>query len=391
MKNLILFLSLLLFFANCNKPSEPNPKADNRSKIVSTYADMGFVMYSDAVSEAKKLQTEITKFINAPSASGLETCKTAWKASRVPYAQTESYRFYAGPIDGTNGKETYINAWPLDEAAMDYVVGNTVSGIINDLVNFPVISESVLFDNNQKANEESVVTGYHAIEFLLWGQDLSTTGPGNRPYTDFVDGGTNQNQARRRLFLKTTIDLLIKHLEEVASAWAPNASNYRKDFENPANVKVSLAKILVGLGKYTKGEMAGQRISVALNLVSQEDEHDCFSDYTTQDMKTWQIGLVGIYTGKYIKQDGTTVSGYSFSQFAKESNKSIDDNILSKMKASSTSVNSLTLPFDIGISTEPDKTTIGSFVQNLRLQADSYTDLINILDIKKEFDTLNVD
>ena len=31
--------------------------------------------------------------------------------------------------------------------------------------------------------ETNVATGYHAIEFLLWGQDLNGTGPGagNRP------------------------------------------------------------------------------------------------------------------------------------------------------------------------------------------------------------------
>ena len=48
------------------------------------------------------------------------------------YSPTEVFRFYGGPIDDDNGPEGLLNAWPLDEVFIDYVLGNPDAGIIND-------------------------------------------------------------------------------------------------------------------------------------------------------------------------------------------------------------------------------------------------------------------
>jgi len=64
--------------------------------------------------------------------------------------------------------------------------------------------------------EANVSTGYHAIEFLLWGQDLNGTGPGasQRPASDFMAGAgcTGGNCDRRRAYLMAATDLLIADL-----------------------------------------------------------------------------------------------------------------------------------------------------------------------------------
>ncbi len=157
-----------------------------RLKSSQHYANLVEANYQDVLTRVKALQTAVDTFVAAPSAEGLEQAKQAWLAAREPYGQTEAFRFYAGPIDDAKGPEGQINAWPLDESYIDYVKGNSKAGIINK----PnvAITKQKLASLNEKGGEENVSTGFHAIEFLLWGQDFNKEGPGNRSYTDFVDG-----------------------------------------------------------------------------------------------------------------------------------------------------------------------------------------------------------
>lgn len=393
MKKIVITILSTISFFSCKK-EVIDTKPIEKQEIVINYADLGFAMYSDAVSKAKDLKTTIDDFLAAPSQSKLEACKLAWQNARVPYAQTEAYRFYGGPIDNsTNGREAYINAWPLDEAFIDYINSNSISGIINNSSLYPTISASTLTDLNQTSAETNVCTGYHAIEFLLWGQDLNQTGPGARPFTDFVDGGTASNQSRRRSFLVAVTDLLIADLQSVADQWDKSKTgNYRATFTSSAEINNSLAKILVGLGKYTKGEMASQRISVAYQNSDQEDEHDCFSDYTMTDIRNWQLGLKGIYLGTYTQSNGTKLSGTSFSSYLKKYNADIDKNILDKFEATDAVLSSITTTFDQAImATNADFAKIATLISNLRTQADAYSDIATKLGILNEFNALNAE
>ena len=55
------------------------------------------------------------RFAAAPSGAGLVSARETWLAAREWYGLTEAFRFYGGPIDGDDGPEGRINAWPLDE------------------------------------------------------------------------------------------------------------------------------------------------------------------------------------------------------------------------------------------------------------------------------------
>ena len=81
----------------------------------------------------------------------------------------------------TDGPEGLINAWPLDEAYIDYVEGDPAAGVVNDPDTYPTIDAELLTSLNEQGGEANISTGWHAIEFLLWGQDLSTDGPGDAP------------------------------------------------------------------------------------------------------------------------------------------------------------------------------------------------------------------
>jgi putative iron-regulated protein len=291
-------------------------------QVLADYATLVEASYADSLAEAKALRDAVHELTEAPSAKKLEAARQAWLASRNPYGETEAYRFYQGPIDNDigdddveDGPEGLINAWPIDESYIDYVTdaetGEPVAGgvnIINSTEDFPEITEEMLVDLNTAAGETSISTGYHAIEFLLWGQDQDPEGPGARPYTDYVTGeeGTGDNQARRAEYLRVTAELLVKHLGSVHDAWKEGGDTYRAKFlAMPA--KEALGAILLGMGSLSGAELSGERMSVAYDNQDQEDEHSCFSDNTLADLHNNATSVQNVLLGRYADFDGAGI------------------------------------------------------------------------------------
>ncbi len=361
--------------------------ADLKQQIKENYANIVFASYEDAYNAAVNLQTEITAFLAAPSATGLTTCRTAWKAAREPYGQTEAYRFSSGPIDAADGPEGMMNAWPLDENYIDYVTGDANAGIINNVAGFPAITTAVIEAQNENGGEANISAGYHAIEFLLWGQDSPNTAlltPGNRPYTDYmVTGGTAANQARRGQYLKAAIDLLVSDLAIMKDAWDPaKTGNYRAEFLALGNDK-ALQNIMTGLGTLSKSELAGERMFVALDNKDQEDEHSCFSDNTHRDIILNAQGIYNVYHGTYTRVNGTVVSGRSIADLIKEVNATlaVDMNTLSEMTM--TKVKAIPVPFDNALTQESAGGTgpIMQAVNTLKSQGDKIAEVATALGI----------
>lgn len=355
MKRNIALAFLLICLMSCKDPVyDPNPVAAIKAQSVENYAVIVYASYEDSYKKALDLKTAAQSFLDAPSQSAFNAVKTAWLNARIPYEQTEAYRFYGGPIDDENGPEPLINSWPMDEAFIDYVEGNAASGIINDTVTYPSITKAVLVSLNTLTGETEVSCGYHAIEFLLWGQDFNDNGPGDRPYTDYVrgSGGTAHNQERRSAYLMACIDLLIDNLGAVADAWSPtNPGNYRAKFV--ASPDASLALILTGLGSFAKGELAGQRMTVAWTSHSQEEEHSCFSDNTDQDIVLGQEGIYNVYTGRYVRTDGTIIDGTGIDELIKAKDSALNDLMLNKLQAANAATKAIPHPFDQSIQDKP--------------------------------------
>ncbi len=268
----------------------------SREEVVETYAEGVHALYAASLESAQEMDAAIDAFVADPTDATLAAAKEAWLTARDDYGVTEAFRFYGGPIDNDeDGPEGLINAWPLDEVYIDYVDGDTGSGIVNDTAGYPEISAAVLTEANEQGGEANISTGWHAIEFLLWGQDLDQDGPGARPVTDYT---TADNADRRAAYLATASDLLLEHLEGLVAAWAPEQDNYRAEFVAlPADE--ALARIITGIGELSSGELAGERMSVAYEERSQEDEHSCFSDNTTNDILANAAGIVFVVNGDY--------------------------------------------------------------------------------------------
>ena len=323
-----------------------------REDVVKTNANIAYAAYSDSLISAVELKEALMALVDAPSEATMAAAKDAWLASREPYGQTEVYRFREGPIDalkddGTigeegDGPEGAINAWPLGEAIIDYVApevdgdagpespANSLSNnIIANTDDYPTINADTLRSTFEYGEDErNVTTGYHAVEFLLWGQDLnedqSGTGPrdssgGQRPVSDYFttvgtctsgpDAAPEQTCQRRGQYLLAAADLLIEDLEAVAKAWEPGSGAHYNAFV--AGGDVSLSKILEGMGRLSFGELAGERINIALVTDSQEDEHSCFSDNTHRDIFLNAKGVQNSFNANYQRIDGEVIKGAS--------------------------------------------------------------------------------
>ena len=126
-------LSMTALSVHAATPAQTSTPASaaavNNQAVASHYAALVHANYSDTLAAAKEMQSAITAFVKAPSAEGMKQAREAWLAAREFYGQTEAFRFYGGPIDDANGPEGQINAWPLDEAYVDYVQGKPKAGM----------------------------------------------------------------------------------------------------------------------------------------------------------------------------------------------------------------------------------------------------------------------
>ena len=302
---------------------------------IATYANGAHASYQAALETAQVMDNAIDDFLANPSAEGLNTAKQTWLAARDDYGPTEAYRFYDdSPIEAIEG---LVNAWPMDEGYVDYVEGNPDAGIINDPAGFPNITKEMLVEANEQGSEANVSTGWHAIEFLLWGQDLDSSGAGNRSWKDYDD---KPNADRRSTYLRVVSDLLIEHLQSLVSQWTPGGP-YHTTFRNLDHDE-ALSRIIRGIGELSRGELAGERMTVAYQERSEEDEHSCFSDNTTNDIVANAIGIQRVLTATYPKG----VIGTSILDLVREQDAALADRLNREVAESVSLVKQIPAPFD---------------------------------------------
>jgi len=326
--------------------------------VIKNYADIAEAGYSDSLAAAKKLQSAVDALIAGPSDDTLKAARQAWIDARVPYMQTEAYRFGNAIVDDWEGK---VNAWPLDEGLIDYVaeaygsespenelyaanvIANKSLKVAGKNVDTSKISPELLSDSLQEAGgvEANVATGYHAVEFLLWGQDLNGTGPGSgaRPATDFdTKNCTGGNCERRAQYLKAATDLLVDDLAWMVKQWGAKGDARSALLKDGG--KAGLTAIMTGLGSLSYGELAGERMKLGLLIHDPEEEHDCFSDNTYNSHYYDALGIQNVYLGSYTRPDGSKVSGPSVSELVKAKSAETDtavraalDKTMERMKA----------------------------------------------------------
>jgi putative iron-regulated protein len=334
------FLAVPLAFAAAPALAQGAPP---KRAVLAAYADIAAAMYADALAGARTLQAAVARLVEAPSAATLAEARRAWIAARVPYQQSEAYRFGNPVVDAWEGR---VNAWPLDEGLIDYVdtghYGDTsdenplfTANIIaarqishaGETVDVSEITPEVLGRLHEVGGVEANVTiGWHAVEFLLWGQDLNGTGPGagERPHTDYLrgEGNTGGNPERRAQYLTTVAAMLVAELDAIVANWGPGGAARRA--LTARGPDAGLAMMLTGLGSLSYGELAGERMKLGLLLHDPEEEQDCFSDNTHNSHYFNVVGMRAVYLGQYRRTDGSLARGASLSDLVRAASPALD-------------------------------------------------------------------
>lgn len=359
--------------------SRTEPK-DPRQPVLETYAQIVLATYEDTIAAARELDTTIDALLANPSEQTLNAARERWRAARIPYAYTEAFRFYGGPIDGEGGPEGQLNGWPLDENHIDAVAldeYNAAPGldIVGNPQSFPEITPELIAAQNEAGGEKNIASGYHAIEFLLWGQDANDPpeSAGQRPYTDFVPASDDPQDvnARRGRYLKAASTLILSDLESVAAQWRESeAPNYRTSFVN-GDTYTSIKRMFTGIAALAEVEMAGERMNVPLLSSDQEEEQSCFSDLTADELRANAVGVENVYFGRYQRLDGSTVSGPSLAELIEARDARVAEEIDARLTRTREALAAVKNPFDREILAEntDGRARMQSAIDALRAQA----------------------
>ncbi len=381
---------------------------DKVMAVIETYSDIAQAGYADAAATAKTLQAKIEALIKAPSETTLAAARRAWRAARVPYQQTEVFRFGNRIVDDWEGK---VNAWPLDEGLIDYVspeVGQqsednalyTANVIANPTVRATgveisagKITKRLIAETLHEAGgiEANVARGYHAVEFLLWGQDLNGTGPGagNRPATDFDQRQcTGGHCDRRSQYLRAVSQLLVEDLDWMARQWRPDGAARKALLADGAGA--ALIAMFKGMGSLSYGELAGERMQLGLMLHDPEEEHDCFSDNTHNSHYYNVIGIQNVYLGRYRRVDGRRVEGPSLSDLVKQGNPKADHDLRAALDQSLASITAIKQRADrgeaydqmIGEGNSEGNALVQTAIDHLIVQSSMIKRAVKALDLK---------
>lgn len=429
----VIACALCLTACNPNLPADKPTQSEElkqlRQSVVKSNADMAYANYLDSLNSARTLVIALEQLVKQPSQNTLDVARQTWIAAREPYGQTEVFRFRQGPIDTLrndgslgsegDGPEGRINAWPLGEALIDYVAlrvdghagpenpANRVqNNIIANITDFPAITPEILSEYFEYGEDErNVTTGYHAIEFLLWGQDMNEGGeasalrdntPGQRPYSDYqatkgqCTSGPQPSEPvicqRRGAYLLAAGELLVEDLERLVSVWHPESGQHYQIFiSKPA---LAISRILEGMGRLSYGELAGERMNIALSTDSQEDEHSCFSDNTHRDIYLNAQGIQNSYLGRYTRINGETFQGSSLYQLLlamgdKSQAEALKQQLEQTMKAAA-AIDAQARqgrPFDVLIQQGVAQPEIRSMISSLVKQTDGIEEVIQLMKV----------
>jgi len=354
-----------------------NPSRVTEAAVVRQYAVNLKANYHDVVAKLEDLQSAVDAFVAAPSQDGFDAARAAWLAARPGYGQCEVSRFYGGPLDDAQGR---MNEWPLDENFLDYTFDIPDGGIVNQPAMYPTIDVELLKSTDHMGGLENLPAGFHAIEFLLWGQRPSQAdGPGTRPYTDYVDGGTAANQARRRDYLKAATDLLLSDMQGLVAAWDLSDPSSYGSAMVAGSAHDGVEKIARGLTDTHISELYYERLLDPYVTMDRKDEESCFSESTYTDLVANVHGVADTFHGRY-----GSLAGASIADLLIEIDPALAEQIDAQIQSTVAGIEAIPQPFDHTVIADPksdDHKKLDAAVQTFWPMQDLYRKMASALGI----------
>ncbi len=215
---------------NTNKA---NIKPSTPTALTTYYLSLASQQFKTTCSNAEQLQASVQLFLTAPSKKTLKETRQHWLSSHNSYIASKLFRTLNikhpeldhSQIDPVKHSLTIrIDQSPMLPGYLDAVKGYPQSGYVFSPL--PIDAET-LNNEHQFSDTLYVTLGFHAIEFLLWGE-------GNEQARTSSDYATLTNikenpelpQARRSQLLSLTTQLLSDDLQTQCKEWTNTEGYY---------------------------------------------------------------------------------------------------------------------------------------------------------------------
>jgi putative iron-regulated protein len=325
----------------------PVPKNVSEAKqlFVSNYSNIAEAASRSALSQGVALKEAVSAFVKDPKAETHLLAKVSWMRARLPFLQSGFSHVIAESGKVGSDISNRLNGWPIDLGHIDYTCLMAGGNIISSKEKYPTITSELLRSMNLKAGESDFTTGYHVIEFLLWGEDLDKESSGKRSFKDY-DKNNSELAKRRADYLLTCCDLLIQDLEDLVSEWdTESKNNLRSSLESMPSDQ-AIIKIL-GMVSFLADDLAKSQIGSIISKSATFKEQSTFSDTTHFDFLHTVAGISNLAAGAYVGLDGKLqVLGLGLIGLAEQIPNSRADKIRSLINNAMKSAQAFKGPFD---------------------------------------------
>ena len=320
---LIFAISLLCLAACSPKQTEEIPKPSTVIKFDSSAfsAQVGIVAYtslSRANRSAQVMDSKLASFMYHPNPMSQEEITQSWRQAYDDFLASLIFAYLPiqDPPDWHTQRIAYndllvqLDSWPIEGGYIDYIPGYPFSGIVNDLA--LVIDEKNIRSQHGFTDPTNASLGYHAIEFMFWGQEgkrsahdffpQENTAPvpindaeeslHNHSEEDISQGGDSlhipQNHNRRRQYTKLLSEILQKDLHRIQRRWEVSSGYYAQLLQQSSPENTLQAALIAGQ-RFISEELLQKRFQ----LISSE-----FSNTSQQDLLALLTGLESWYLPK---------------------------------------------------------------------------------------------
>lgn len=318
----------------CKSKSDPEPAEDfNQLKtlVLSDFVNVvGNPLYADFKTKANELNEAVKALAANPTPANLETARSAWKAVRVIWEQSEG--FLIGPVEDDN-YDPYMDTWPTDKTRMNSLLSGTQ----------PLTVEYLAGLDNPEEEAELTLRGFHPLEYMLWGAD------GNKQATALT--------AREKEYMTALAADVLNNVTKLQSSWLPGSTYFGKELMNPGagsryenkhDALEALANALIDIC----GEVGDSKMMEPFqpNNPAQADSTVSESPYSHNSIADFRNNIIGARNVYLCAYGGKT--GKSLSDLVKANNAALDQDIKQKFEVAIGSFDGITTTFEQAIYTQ---------------------------------------
>ena len=271
--------------------------------VLATYTDLDNKA-GELLAAVKALEAETTQ-------ANLEKAQQAWKATRKPWEQSESFLF--GPVD-TQGLDPALDSWPVNHVDLQSVLDSN-DDLTKDYV----------------GGLEDTLKGFHTIEFLLFRDG------DQRKASDITE--------RELEYIVSSTENLKASTSQLRMAWAPDGENFSRTVAQAGGENAVYPSQNAAVQEMINGmitiadEVANGKISDPYNESDSTLVESQFSFNSISDFQDNIRGIQNVYLGKFLND------GQGLNEFVKSKNAELDTRFQTEVQKAIDTIGAIPEPF----------------------------------------------